>query len=113
MFVCVFSETNVHHTLCVSWPADLDELAVHGLQCGPVLHSISVLQRLLPHLLLPLQSLLDYAAPPAGPRLLSTHPHHAFGGAVAQVSSTFFFSQSPPQVLRGAGLYLLQIGDAN
>lgn len=98
--MCVFLATNVHHPLCVSWPADLDELALHCLQCEPVLHGISVLQRLLPHLLLPLQPLLDYAAPLAGPRLLSARPHHACGGTVAQVSSTFF-SQISLQVLAG------------
>lgn len=69
-----------------SLPADLDELALHRLQRGLVLHRGSVLQRVLSHLLLPLQPLLDHAAAPAGPPLLPAGPHHTCSGAVAQVS---------------------------
>lgn len=70
----------------LSLPADLDELALHRLQRGLVLHRGSVLQRVLSHLLLPLQPLLDHAAAPAGPPLLPAGPHHTCSSAVAPVS---------------------------
>lgn len=66
-------------------PADLDELAVDRLQRGFVPHCGSVLQRLLSHLLLPLQPLLDHAEAAAGPSLLPALRHHTCSSAAAQV----------------------------
>lgn len=72
--------------LCVS-RVDVDELAVHRLQYGVVLHRGSVLQRLLSHLLLALQPVLDHAEAAAGPALLPALCRHAGSGAAAQVTT--------------------------
>lgn len=72
--------------LLASFPADLDELAVHCLQYSLILHSGIVLQRLLSHLLLALQPLLDHAEASAGPPLLPALCHHTCGCVAAQVN---------------------------
>lgn len=69
-----------------TFPTDLDELAVHCLQYSLILHSGTVLQRLLSHLLLALQPLLDHAEASAGPPLLPALCHHTCGCVAAQVN---------------------------
>lgn len=72
--------------------ADLDELAVDSLQCSFILQRRSVLQRLLSHLLLPFQLLLDHPEAAPGPALLPAVRHHPHVGAAASVRSGSYFA---------------------
>lgn len=69
-------------------PIDLDELAVNRLQCSFIPHCGSVLQLLLPHLLLPLQPLLDHAEASAGASLLPAAHRYSSGRPAASVLLT-------------------------
>lgn len=86
-------------------PADLDELVIHSLQYRPVLHSRSVLQRFLSHLLLPLQPVLDHADAAAGPRLLPAVRHHTCHCAPAQVHAAAFFRREVERLICAAGFF--------